>query len=185
MKKKVAVLLAPGFEEIETSTPIDVLRRLGVEVQVLSIDGMQVEGAHGLTFVADALLKDHMNDEWDALVLPGGAPGAWNLRDDDNVINLIKRCEKEGKVIGAICAAPIALARAGVITGKVITAYPAGPVSEDVKESVNTGNLVEKDGAIVTGKGPGAAMEFAYALGAALGISETSLSDMAKEMIIE
>lgn len=185
MKKKVAVLLAPGFEEIEASTPIDVLRRLEMDVRLLSIDSLEVEGAHGLVVKAEALLKDHMNDDWDALVLPGGGPGAWNLRDNDNVIEVVKRCYAEGKIIGAICAAPIVLARAGMIAGKKITAYPAPPVDEDVKEAVHTHKLVEKDGTIITGRGPGAAMAFAYALGAALGVAEDRLDSLKKEMIVE
>lgn len=184
MKKKVAVLLAPGFEEIETATPIDVLRRLGMEVYLLAIDELSVKGAHGLVIQADALLKDHMRDEWDAVVLPGGGPGAWNLKDNDNVIEIVQRCHSEGRIIGAICAAPIALARAGIITGKRITAYPAPPVDEDIKDAVNTRQLVERDGNIITGRGPGAAMAFSYVLGGALG-AEDRLAALKQEMIVE
>lgn len=185
MKKKTALLLAPGFEEIEASTPIDVLRRLGIEVYVLAIDALEVEGAHGLIVKADGLLQDHASDKWDALILPGGGPGAWNLKDSELVVETVRRCHAEGIIIGAICAAPIVLAKAGIIDGKNITAYPAGPVDEDIKAANNTGELVERDGNIITGKGPGAAMEFAYALGRALGVADDSLISMRKEMIVE
>src|SRR3989338_7826078 len=105
MAKKVLVILADGFEEIEAITPIDVLRRAGVEVTLAGLTGKMVTGAHGVKFQADLTL-DEYKDSPDAIILPGGMPGAQNLGRSPKVTELIKKLNSENKVVGAICAAP-------------------------------------------------------------------------------
>lgn len=167
MKKTIAVLLADGFEEIEALAPADVWRRLGFEVILTSINGAeQVTGAHGIQVKADALLADISADTLDAVVLPGGMPGSKNLRDSECVLALVRTMAADGKVAAAICAAPIVLERAGVLSGVRYTMYPG---FEAEMSSAPTGNLTEVCGNIVTGKGPGAAFAFAACVAAKLG----------------
>ena len=182
--KKAIVLLANGFEEIEALATIDILRRLDIEVTTLSIGDIQVAGAHGVTILADALLNNTEATTADILILPGGAPGSWNLRDSAEVISLIRNYHSAGKWIAALCAAPIALAKAGVLEGIAVTAYPAAPVTDELTMARYTGNLVEQDGRIITGKGPGAAIEFAFRIAAALDKSNI-IPAMRQEMILE
>lgn len=167
--KSALVLLAPGFEEIEAVTVVDVLRRLDVKVTLMGLSELNVTGAHGIQITADASLSASPDfPEADALVLPGGGPGAWNLRDSDRVITLVRHFHQQEKWIAAICAAPIVLAKAGILDGKTITAFPAQAVDDDIFMAHNTGSSVEKEGKIITGKGPGTALEFSFLLGAAL-----------------
>ncbi len=159
----VCVLLAEGFEEIEAVTIIDVLRRAEVEVTTLGVGGAEVMGAHGIAIRADSLLVDAARD-WDAVILPGGLPGATTLRDDPDVQDLIRAQHAAGRRVAAICAAPIALASAGVLTGKRATSYPGFPL--DGAEYCD--DLVVVDGTVTTSRGPGTAMAFALQLTADL-----------------
>ena len=121
--KKVCVLLATGFEEIEALSVSDIMRRADVPCDLISITGEKmVESSHGLVVQADKIFDENM--EYDLVVIPGGIPGATNLRDDEKVIKFVKKQNKEGKLIGAICAGPIVLGRAGITEGINITSYP-------------------------------------------------------------
>jgi 4-methyl-5(b-hydroxyethyl)-thiazole monophosphate biosynthesis len=166
MEKKIAVILADGFEEIEAVVPVDVFRRLGFEVVIAGLS-KTVNGSHGIKVQADCLLSELKETRFDAVFLPGGMPGAANLRDSPEVLALVKKVNARGGVVSAICAAPIALKAAGVIEGKTVTSHPS--VKNDLKGCNHTGKLTEKDGNIVTGKGPGAAFEFAASIATALG----------------
>src|SRR5512139_440095 len=115
---KAIVPLAEGFEEIEAVTIIDVLRRAGVKVTVAGVTGVDVTGAHGIPMRADKRLADAAKDTYDAVVLPGGMPGATHLRDDAGVQALVRAQHEAGRKVAAICAAPIALSKAGVLRGK-------------------------------------------------------------------
>lgn len=180
--KSAIVLLAQGFEEIEAVTVVDVLRRLDVKVTLLGLTELCVTGAHGIQITADATLSSRNFPEADALVLPGGGPGAWNLRDSDQVMELVCHFHQQEKWIAAICAAPIVLAKAGILEGKTITAFPAQAVDDDISMAKNTGRAVEKEGKIITGKGPGAALEFSFLLGTAL-CGEECVELLRQEMI--
>lgn len=164
---KIAVLLAPGFEEVEAAAPIDVLRRLGFEVQVVGTEGREVAGAHGLAFKVDCLLSEVKAAHLLAVVLPGGLPGAHHLRDNPAVIQLVQEVYAAGHLVAAICAAPLALDKAGLLEGKKYTCYPG--VEGQIHHGTHTGGRVERDGQILTAKGPGAAIEFGLAIGTALG----------------
>ncbi len=167
MNGKIVIVLAEGFEEIEAVTPIDVLRRLGVVLTIAGLDSLQVTGSHGIGLRADCLLADIPASEIGMLVLPGGMPGSKYLRDSDLVIGLLRKVYAAGGYVAAICAAPIALERAGLIDGKKVTSYPG--VREQLGRSIYTGNMAEVDGRIITGMGPGASFEFTRRLAEALG----------------
>ncbi len=159
---KVCVLMADGFEEIEAIAIIDVLRRAELEVTTAGLGGTSVDGAHGVVVQADAALDDVADQDWDLVVLPGGLPGATNLRDDARVQQLVKKQAASGKRVAAICAAPIALGAAGVLEGKNATSYPG---FEDQLTGANTvEDRVCIDGNIITSRGPGTAIEFSLAL---------------------
>lgn len=116
--------LAEGFEEIEAITLIDVLRRGGVEVTTAALNQPLVKGAHGVAIQADCLLDSVLQRDFDLIVLPGGLPGAHHLRDDARVQALLQGAARQGRYTAAICAAPVALASAGLLDGKRATSYP-------------------------------------------------------------
>lgn len=158
--KKVLVLLAEGFEEIEAVTIVDVLRRAGVGVTLAGLSDGPVKGAHDIVLHADTTLEQAEPDRFDALVLPGGGPGSRRLREDPRVLALIKRFVAEDKLTAAICAAPTALEAAGVLEGRHATSYPGAalPSARYVEDRV------VEDGVLITSRGPGTAIDFALAL---------------------
>jgi len=163
MSKKVLVILADGFEEIEAITPIDVLRRAGLEVTLAGLSGTTVSGAHGVKFQADVTLDDYKGLP-DLVVLPGGLPGAKNLGESKKVAEIVKRMNSLKKLIGAICAAPaLALAPAGILDGKKATCYPGFEKNFPPSVSFSEERVVV-DGNIITSRGPGSALEFALEL---------------------
>ncbi len=169
----VLVLMAPGFEEIELTAPVDILRRLEIPVVLAGLTGRRVEGAHGLTMEADMLLVDVDSSLYSGVILPGGQ-ASWTLRDTPAVLKLVREMHAAGKLVAAICAAPMALAKAGVLAGRKATCYPAAEVTEMVgaaaAELCTTPTVA--DGNIITGRGPGAALEFGFELGRHLGKAE-------------
>ena len=161
---KVLVPLACGFEEIEAVSIIDVLRRAEIVVLVASLDdNLLVKGANSITIQADLEVKDISSDEIDMIVLPGGWDGTHALADDENVQRLLKEMDTKGKNIGAICAAPFALNKAGVLK-QTYTCYPS--VEEEIKKSGYLGDksMVVEDENIITSRGPATAMCFALAI---------------------
>lgn len=159
--KKVMVLLANGFEEIEALATVDIIRRANLRCDMVSIGEELVESSHGMFVKADKTIGT-IEDDYDAIILPGGMPGAKNLKENNEVINLIKRFNEEGKIIGAICAAPIVLYASEILQGKNYTCYPG--FENDMQGCLYTGAMVEKHGNIITGKGPGAAFDFAFSI---------------------
>ena len=157
------VILAPGFEEIEAATPIDVLRRAGVEVTVVGLDVLQVTGSRGLTFVADCVLADAPREP-DLILLPGGMPGAANLAASEDLRTRLQEEHAAGGRVAAICAAPaVALAPTGLLEGRRATCYPG--FEERFSEAVEfSEERVVVDGRITTSRGPGTALEFSLAL---------------------
>ena len=163
------VLLADGFEEIEAVTVIDVLRRGGVSVTAASIAGSTVRGARGISLVADSSFEDEKLDDYEAIVLPGGMPGAATLRDSTHVREALQSAARSGKIVAAICAAPIALEAAGILAGRRATSYPGKEIPSARYEEAS----VVVDGRLVTSRGPGTAMEFALTLVEMLASAET------------
>lgn len=163
---KAIVPLADGFEEIEAITVVDVLRRAGVKVTVAGVTGLDVTGSHGISVRADKRLADAAKDTYDAVVLPGGMPGATHLRDDSGVQALVRAQHEAGRRVAAICAAPIALSRAGVLRGKKATSFPGFGDQLECGQYVD--DRVVTDGMVTTSRGPGTALEFALSLVAQL-----------------
>ncbi len=168
---RVIVPFAEGFEEIECLSVVDVLRRAGVEVVLASLDGGPVTGRSQVTVQPDASLDDLLNDpSWDMVVLPGGLPNAFLLRDDVRVRGLVRRMAEAEKHVAAICAAPLALAAYGVVGGRRVTSYPGTgeTLRETEPQAVYCDDAVVEDGYLVTSRGPGTALAFALRLVARL-----------------
>ena len=160
MMAHVLIPLAAGCEELEAVTLIDLLRRAEIRVTTAALAEREVECAHGTKLIADATLDQVENDSFDMVLLPGGA-GYKNLNDDARVHRLIQRQARAGKLVGAICAAPKVLADAGLLERRKATAYP-GVFDDD--DSRITGEAVERDGNIMTSRGPGTAIDFALSV---------------------
>lgn len=151
--KKALVLLAEGFEETEAVTAIDVLRRGGVEVVLCSLGGRLVEGSRHIVVQADRTIDEGAPENCDVLYLPGGTKGATTLRDDPRAQRLIRAYAENGKKIAAICAAPIALERAGVLKGKTVTSNPG--VREEIRDAAYSEDPVVVSGNIITSRAAG------------------------------
>ena len=164
--KRAAVLLAEGFEEVEALTVVDMLRRLDITCDMAGVSEKEVTGSHGIKLTCDRLIGEDIA-EYDAVILPGGLPGAANLRDNEEVTGLVKKMYEAGKTVAAICAAPIVLERAGVIEGKAFTAYPG--FGERIEGGIFKEDIVVKDGNLITSRGPATAFEFVFAIAEALG----------------
>ncbi len=165
--EKILVPLAEGFEEIEFTTIVDVLRRAGLDVTVASLAPGRVRGSHGIVVEPDACLADLDTHAFTMIVLPGGQPGTRHLAADERVLALVRRLARERKCVAAICAAPFVLQHAGVLRGVSVTAHPS--VHAQLVDAVLVKeSRVVKSGSIVTSQGAGTALEFALALVAEL-----------------
>jgi protein deglycase len=161
--KKVFIHFAEGFEEIEAITPVDVLRRAGHDVVMVSVSGnYTVSGAHDVTVTCDALFEEINYNEGDIVILPGGMPGSKNLDEHSELKKVIAQYNENGKPIAAICAAPMVFGHMGLLEGKTATCYPG--VEPELKGANASGKPTEVDGNIITGKGPGAAIAFSLAI---------------------
>lgn len=159
----IYVFLADGFEEVEAFTPVDVLRRAGLEVQLVSVmENEIIRGAHDISVLCDRNIANCDFFDAELLLLPGGMPGAATLGECEDLKRALLNHAAEGKPIAAICAAPMVLGTLGLLKGKRATCYPG--FESYLEGAQATGALVERDGQVVTGKGPGAAMEFAFTL---------------------
>jgi 4-methyl-5(b-hydroxyethyl)-thiazole monophosphate biosynthesis len=166
MAKKVLVPLATGFEEIEAVTIIDVLRRAGVEVITAGVGGTAITGSHALTIQCDTEIGQAAADGLDGMVLPGGMPGAKNLAADSTVRALITALDRAGRLLAAICAAPMVLHAAGALKGRRATCYPS--FEKELTESEIVQDPVAADGNVITGRGPAAALAFTLEIAARL-----------------
>ena len=160
----VLVPLASGCEELEAVTVIDLLRRAEVKVTTASLDGEPVVASRGTVLIADTPLDNALGDNYDMVVLPGGLPGADLLRDDSRIVDLLKKMASEEKYTCAICAAPKALATAGLLENKNATAYPGTLENLNLSSTTIKNDPVVVDGKVVTSRGPGTAMDFALTL---------------------
>ena len=164
---KVAVVFAEGFEEIEALSPVDVFRRAGFDCNMLGLESASVTGSHGIQVAMDGVFDGNFAD-YDLVVLPGGMPGSTNLRDNETLIDnqdliaSLQEAAKAGKYVVAICAAPIVLERAGLLEGRKFTCFPG--VEDQIASGEHQTDLVVVDGNIVTSRGAGTALAFAYAL---------------------
>jgi len=163
---KVLIPFSEGVEEIELIAVIDVLRRADVEVCAASLDGELVKGRSNISIAPDAALAAVMHEDWDMVVLPGGLPNAFLLRDDSNVKAVVQRLRDERKSIAAICAAPMALAAYGMTAGKRVTSYPScqDEMEKLQPSSVYVDEAVVEDDFLITSRGPGTSIAFALRL---------------------
>lgn len=181
--KRILVLLANGFEEVEALTVVDLLRRKNVICDTCSIKDEKVVGAHRVVVEADKKFDEIKNfDSYDGVVIPGGMPGATNLRDNDGVIKLVKEFNQKEKIVAAICAGPIVLERADILAGKNITSYPG--FEEELKYSNYKENIVVQDGNIITARGPATAVYFALKILENL-IDDNEVKDLKKELLLD
>jgi protein deglycase len=164
MAKKALIILAEGFEEIEAVTAIDVLRRAGVEVTAAGLTDTRVKGSRGVIVLTEKTLEVALKCDFDALVLPGGIPGAANLAASSEVKALVKAMHQSEKIIAAICAAPsLVLAPTGILKNKSVTGYP-GMTENFEKSTIYKETIVVVDNNIITSRGPGTALAFALAI---------------------
>ncbi len=165
--KKAFVFLAEGFEEMEALGTVDILRRAAIEVTTVSITDVQVvRGAHNVPVTADTTLRNAELSGADALILPGGMPGAKNLNDCEPLKEALLQQYRENRIVAAICAAPMVLGGLGLLKNRKATCYPG---FEDFLIGAEvTGEAVEADGNVITGKGPGLVYNFGLALVSAI-----------------
>lgn len=160
---KVYIFLADGFEEIEGLTVVDLLRRVGIEIDMVSVtDNLYVTGSHNIEIKADILFEDAEFDDGDMLVLPGGMPGSRSLGAHEGLDLLLRSWSSKGKKIAAICAAPTVLGNKGLLQGKNVTCFP-GFEEELIGANIKNAGVVE-DGNIITSKGMGTAIDFSLAI---------------------
>lgn len=160
----VLVPLAPGFEDLEATTIVDILRRADIDVVTAGLAPGLVQGARGMRVQPDASLDEVMERSFDMIALPGGMPGAENLKNDARIQALLKSMAAAGKYTTAICAAPIALAQAGLLDGCRATSYPGFVDRLKPPGATYLTDPVVVDGKVVTSRGPGTAMDFALTL---------------------
>ncbi|MCR5747662.1 MAG: DJ-1/PfpI family protein [Lachnospiraceae bacterium] len=174
MAKKIAVLLAEGFEESEAIVPMDIAIRAGIEIIKVSVSGKtEVNGAHNICVKTDKGLAEADFDAVDMIMLPGGMPGTVNLETSDEVKAIVLEANKKGKKIAAICAAPRMLGDWGLLEGKRATVYPGneghlkGAIHDPDAKAVTDGN-------IITARGMGCAVEFGSEIVTALSDAGTA-----------
>ena len=162
--KSVLIPLAPGFEDLEAVTLVDLLRRAGIEVITAGLHAGLIEGSRGVRVQPDATLDEVMARDFDMIALPGGMPGAEHLKNDARVQAMLRRLGQAGKYTAAICAAPIALAQAGLLEGRRATSYPGFVDKLGLPNTTCLDDPVVVDGKVATSRGPGTAMDFALTL---------------------
>ena len=183
MSKKVLVLFADGFEDVEAVTPVDYLRRAGAEVVVAGVGGLQVTGSRGMAIRADAEVADLASTDWDAVVVPGGMPGAANIAASADCGALLKRAAASGRLIAAICAAPaVVLFPLGILAGRRFTCYPG--MEKDVSGARWSDDRVVADGNVVTSRAAGTAGEWSLAIAAKL-FGEDAAAKIGKAVLLE
>lgn len=162
---KTAMILAPGFEEVEALTVVDLLRRAGIECRMLSLDGTEaVTGSHGIAVQADGGFPGCDPDTLDGLILPGGMPGTTNLAQSEALLDALRDCSAAGKLTAAICAAPTVLAKAGLLKGLRACCYPSREEELRLAGAQVLREPAVRDGAIVTGRGMGTSVDFGLSL---------------------
>ncbi|MDD9147888.1 MULTISPECIES: DJ-1 family glyoxalase III [unclassified Sporolactobacillus] len=180
--KKFLVLLADGFEETEAVTVIDVLRRGGVGVVLCALENKQVEGSRKIVIQADTTIDAGPFTDFDGIYLPGGAKGATTLRDDERVQELIRYYKEEGRKVAAICAAPIALERAGVLKGETVTSNPN--FRSHIKDADYVEDPVVVSGNIITSRAAGTALPIGLEILRQLGL-EKEAKQVSSDMLFD
>lgn len=161
--KKIGMMVAAGYEEVEMLTVVDLLRRAGMTCDIISVTRKkELTSSHNVTVLADLLFEEADFDSYDALVIPGGMPGTNNLAAHEGVCEQLKGANAAGKLIGAICAAPTVFGRLGLLEGKKAICYP-GMEDQLTGASVTVESAV-RDGNVITSRGMGTAIDFGLAI---------------------
>ena len=158
----VCILLGNGFEEIEALTPCDLLRRAGLDVALVGVNGREILGSHKILVKADLPLDAVHIDELEMLILPGGLRGVQSLLECGAALELTKRAWEAGKYVCAICAAPTILAKLGIVGSSPAVCYPGKEPEMGEAEIVHEG--VVRAGRLITGRAAGSSVDFALAL---------------------
>lgn len=159
------IFIAEGFEEIETFTTIDILRRCGLEVTLVSVTGTRlIKGAHGIPVMVDTVFRRSELTKSMGLILPGGMPGARNLSFHDGLGKILSYHAPLRTLIAAICAAPTVLAKHGLLRGRRATCYPG--FESALEGTIISGEMIVEDDNFITARGPAAAVDFAFAIAA-------------------
>lgn len=177
----VYVLLGTGFEETEAIAPIDLLRRAGVDVLTVGINGKLIYGGHGIGVEADITIEQMDLTHLDMIVLPGGLGGVKSIRESKPAMDAIRFAHENGKFVAAICAGPTILAELGITDGKDAVCYPG------CEEDMGSANMVTapcvRSGMVITGTSAGCAVPFGLALVAALK-GQAAADRIAKQIVI-
>lgn len=183
MEKYILVPLAEGFEEIEAMSIIDILRRAGATVIAAGLGEGPVKGRSDVVMMPDCTLDRALaENEFDMIVLPGGMPASASLRDDPRIIATLVKMRDAGKTVAAICAAPIALDRAGILDGEQFTSYPG--MAPDLPKDGYLQDRVVISGKLLTSRGPGTALDFALELVRAL-YGDSAAKQVADEVLAQ
>ncbi len=183
MKKQVLIAVANGSEELEAVTIIDVLRRAGIHVTVASVNDIQVTCSRGVNIVADKLISDCVNEQYDMIAIPGGLPGADNLRDSSVLKDMLLKQKQENRFYAAICASPAVVFQThGLLDQKKATCYPT--FVEFLSDQSEAKSTVVMDDFCITSQAPGTAMEFSLKLVELLSGREKA-KEIAGNMLVE
>lgn len=163
MTKKVALFIENGSEELEFIAPLDIMRRANLEVDLISANNEDfITSSHNVKIIADKKINEVNNIlDYDAIVIPGGMPGSTLLRDNKKIIEFYQTMYNSGKLVAAICAAPIVLSAAGITDDKEVTSYP-GFDKEINYKNYNSDKAVVIDKNVITAQGPAVAILFGY-----------------------
>ena len=178
---KIGIFMANGLEEVECLTTVDLLRRAGIEVFMISIhEKKSVNGAHNITIATDYLLNEIDYDTLNGVILPGGMPGTLHLQENETVCRIVRKFATSGKLIAAICAAPTVFGHLGLLEGKKATCYPS--MEDGLLGATFTKDAVVTDGNIITSRGVGTAIDFSLAIIAYLLDTQTA-DKIAKQIV--
>lgn len=181
MRKEALVILAEGFEEVEAVTPVDVLRRAGMNVVMAGLTSKNVRGSRRVVYITDMLLSEYQGNP-DILILPGGVKGAENLHHSQQVTHWVTRMNQSKKWIAAICAAPaVVLAPTGILDGISATCYPGYENGWGALIQHKNRNVVV-DRNVITSQGPGTALDFSFAIVERL-FDIATANDLAQKMV--
>lgn len=158
----VLIPLAQGCEELEAVTLIDLFRRAGIHVTVAGLEAGPVTASRGVVLLPETTLDKILDQDFDMVVLPGGLGGAQRLEADQRIATLLQKMSEQGRFVAAICAAPRVLCSAGLLKDREATAYPG--ILDDQSGIRLSSAAVVRDGAFITSRGPGTAMDFALSL---------------------
>lgn len=178
----VYILLGTGFEEIEAITPIDLLRRAGIPVMTVGVNGKVVSGSHGIPIRADITIEEMDLTNMEMILLPGGLRGVASIRASSEAMEALRFAWDNDKFTAAICAGPTVLADLHITDGRDATCYP-GCESQMGSARMVSGQACVRDGKLITGTSAGCAIPFALALVAALK-GEEAAKAVAEQIVI-